>query len=143
MSFDLKLQNGDLVLNNGDFDKVVNSDKLIQDILKIALTDIGSNIMFPWYGSSVSKSLIGNVLPTNITLQIAQNQLQNSIENLQNLQNIQIKAYQPVTAEELINGIVDISVNRNSVDLRLFDITIKVLTKSFKTVDATFTASNI
>src|ERR1039458_5609818 len=39
MSFDLKLINGDLVIQNGELQTVTNSEKLIQDILKICLTE--------------------------------------------------------------------------------------------------------
>ena len=41
MSFDLKITNGDLVINNGLLTIVVDSEKLIQDILKICLILIG------------------------------------------------------------------------------------------------------
>ena len=54
MSFDLKIINGDLVIKNGQLTTVVDSEKLIQDILKICLTEAGSNPMQPWYGSSIS-----------------------------------------------------------------------------------------
>ena len=35
MSFDLKLFGGDLVIKDGDFDVVEDSDKLVQDVLKL------------------------------------------------------------------------------------------------------------
>lgn len=143
MSFDLKLKYGDLLLNNGDFTQVTGTNKLAQDILKICLTEMGSNPSFPWYGSSINKSLIGSYLPNNITLQVAQSQLQNAIENLQKLQVIQFNSFQNVSASELISGIADISIDRNKIDPRVFIVSIKILTKSFETVDATFNVTNI
>ena len=59
MSFDLKLKYGDLLLSNGDFKQVTGTDKLVQDILKICLTEMGANPLLPWYGSGINKSLIG------------------------------------------------------------------------------------
>ena len=103
MSFDLKITNGDLVLENGDFKIVQDSEKLIQDILKMALTEAGSNPLYPWYGSFISRSIIGSSLDVGITFQIAQSQLQNSIENLKNLQVAQLKSGQKVSADEQIN----------------------------------------
>ena len=143
MSFDLKVKYGDLLLSNGDFKQVTGTDKLVQDILKICLTEMGSNPLFPWYGSNINKSLIGSYLPNNITLQIAQSQLQNAIENLQKLQVIQFNSFQNVSASELISGIADISIDRNKIDPRVFIVSIKILTKSFETVDATFNVTNI
>jgi hypothetical protein len=143
MSFDIKLQNGDVVLSNGDIKQVVDTEKLVQDILKITLTDIGSNPLYPWYGSSVSKSLIGSALPSNITLQIAQSQLQNSIENLKKMQSIQFNSYQKTTPDELISGILDILIDRNKRDLRLFTVNIRVLTQGLKPVQTSFNVTNI
>ena len=143
MSFDLKLKYGDLLLSNGDFKQVTGTDKLVQDILKICLTEMGANPLLPWYGSGINKSLIGSYLPNNITLQIAQSQLQNSLENLKKMQTAQFNSFQKVNADELIGGISDISIDRNKIDPRIFVVSIRILTKSFKTVDATFNVTNI
>lgn len=143
MSFDLKVKNGDLVLDRGDLRTVVDSEKLIQDLLKIALTSAGSNPLQPWYGSYISRSLIGSPLSTNIILQVAQSQLQNSIENLRTLQQQQVKSFQIMTPDEQINSIMDISINRNNSDPRLFDVVIKVLSKGFKPITTAFTVDTI
>lgn len=143
MSFDLKVKNGDLVIDQGDLRIVQDSEKLIQDILKMALTNAGSNPLFPWYGSFISRSLIGSSLDIGITFQVAQSQLQNSLENLKNLQAAQAKNGQKVSADEQINSILDISINRNKTDPRQFDVKIKVLSKGFKPIAAAFTVSTI
>lgn len=143
MSFDLKIKNGDLVLDRGDLRTVVDSEKLIQDLLKIALTTAGSNPLHPWYGSFISRSLVGSPLTTNIILQVAQSQLQNAIENLRTLQQTQIKSFQRVTPDEQINSILDISIIRNASDPRLFDVRIKVLSKGFKPITTAFTVDTI
>lgn len=143
MSFDLKIRNGDLVLDRGDFKTIVDSEKLIQDILKIALTTAGSNPMHPWYGSYVSRSLVGSGLSTDIIFQLGQTQLQNALEILKSLQDAQVKQFQRVSPDEQINSISDISINRNIQDPRLFDVIIKVVSKGFKPVTTVFRVSTI
>lgn len=143
MSFDLKVISGDLVLNNGDFRTVVDSEKLIQDILKIALTTAGSNPLQPWYGSFISRSLIGSPLSSSITVQVAQTQLQNALENLMTLQRQQVKSFQMVTPDEQINSIMDISIVRSTSNLTLFTVQIKVLNKGYKPITTAFTVNTI
>lgn len=143
MSFDLKVKNGDLVIEGGDFKKIVDSEKLTQDILKIALSPVGSNPSHPWYGSYLSKSLIGSGLSTDIIFQFGQSQLQNALENLKSLQESQIRNFQDVSANEHIGAILDISLNRSTTDPRLFDVLIKVITKGYKSATTGFTISTI
>lgn len=139
MSFDLKIINGDFVIKNGDLDTITGQNKLIQDILKICLTTAGANIFQPWYGSFVSKTLIGSAFDTDITNSIATNQLQNSIENLKKLQQLQLSdTLQQITPDEHIAGITKIEVTRNTIDPRLFDVMVKVLSRAFKTTVASF-----
>jgi hypothetical protein len=139
MSFDLKIINGDFVIKNGDLDVVTGQNKLIQDILKICLTTAGANIFQPWYGSFVSKVLIGSTFDTDMTNSITTNQLQNSIENLKKLQQFQASdTLQQVTPDEHIASITKIEVTRNTIDPRLFDVMVKVLSRAFKTTVASF-----
>ncbi len=141
MSFDLKIAGGDFVIKNGDLQKVVDTEKLIQDILKICLTTAGSNPVHPWYGSHISKTLVGSVLDNPMLVQIAKSQLNSALENLKNLQNLQLKSFQRMSAEEQIASIMDISVQRNQLDPRLFDIRISVVSKSLKPVSTDFTVT--
>jgi len=143
MSYDLKISNGDLVLQSGDFKTVRDGDKLLQDILKICLTTAGSNILQPWYGSFISRSLIGSALSTSVVLQVGQSQLQNAIENLRSLQAAQVKSFQRVTPDEQIGAIQDISIVRSPVDPTTFTVSVKVLSKGFRPITATFDVSPI
>jgi hypothetical protein len=142
MSFDLQVTNGDLVLVNGDLGTVTGSNKLVQDLLKIALTTAGANVLQPWYGSLISRTLIGSFLNSDITVSVAQNQLQNAIENLQNLQNIQVSSGQKMDPAEQIAFISNISIVRNTVDPRLYSVTINVISRAFGKVTASFTVNN-
>lgn len=139
MSFDLKIKNGDLTVKNGDLDIVRGTEKLQQDLLKVAITPVGANPLAPWYGSYISKTLIGNYLDSDFVISSAQTQLQNAIETLKTLQVQQAtQTFQNVSPDELIGAIIDISVNRNNIEPRLFDVIIKVVSKSFKRVNAGF-----
>jgi len=143
MSFDLKITNGDLVLNSGDLQTVVDSEKLIQDILKICLTTAGSNPLNPGYGSFISRTIVGNPLHTSILVQIAKSQLTSALQNLQTLQGLQVQSFQRVSADEQLAAILDICVIQNTTDPRLFTVTIQVLTKGMKPITTAFRVSTI
>lgn len=143
MSFDLQVIAGDLVLQNGDLVTITGKNKLIQDVLKICLTEVGALPYAPWYGSFISKSLIGSSLDTDIILNVAKNQLQNSLENLQKLQELQVNnVNQKVTPDELIAGIGAINIERNQVDPRLFTVDVSIVNKTFSKASASFTVNN-
>jgi len=143
MSFDLKLINGDFSLKNGQLETAVDSEKLIQDILKICLTPAGANPLHPEYGSFVSKTLIGSSLDPSIIIQIGKNQLSNCLENLKRLQDMQVKSFQRVTADEQISAISNISVEISEVDPRLINVSIRVISKGLKPLTARFKINTI
>lgn len=141
MSFDLKISGGDLVISSSKIEIVEDSDKLIQDILKICLTPIGANKLNAWYGSPVSKTIIGSSLDRNMLLTVGKSQLQNAIENLQSLQKLQVKSYQSVSANEHISSILSISINSSNYDSRLFEVFISILSKGFRAIKTSFRVS--
>lgn len=143
MSFDLKVSDKDLVIKNGSLQTVVDSEKLIQDILKICLTTAGSNPLHPGYGSYISRTLVGSPLYTSVLVQIGKSQLNSALENLRTLQETQVKSFQRVSADEQISAILDISIIRNEIDPRLFSVRIKALSKGFKPITTAFRASTI
>lgn len=138
MSFDLRILEGDLVIGkDGDLSKVEENDKLIQDILKIALTPLGSNVFHAWYGSPITQSLIGSGFDMEFTTSVASSQLRNSLEALQKLQKKQA-SYQQVTPGEQIAALADVRIERNIVDPRYFSVFIKALTNALTTVYTNF-----
>lgn len=143
MSFDLKITNGDLVIKNGQLQTVIDSEKLIQDILKMCLTTAGSNPLHPGYGSFISRTLVGSPLYTSVLVQIGKSQLNSALENLRTLQEIQVKSFQRVSADEQISAILDISIIRNEVDPRVFSVRIKALSKGLKPITTAFRVSTI
>lgn len=143
MSFDLKLINGDLSIKNGDLQTAIDSEKLIQDILKICLTSAGSLQLHPWYGSFLSRAIIGNPDPTATLAQIAKSQLHSALENLKTLQDLQVKNFQRVSADEQIASVSDISVFRSQIDPRLFNVTVTVISKGLKPITTRFSVNTI
>lgn len=143
MSYDIKLNRGDLVINNGDLQTAVDSEKLIQDILKICLTSAGSNPLHPWYGSFITRSVVGSAMDTNMLIQIGKSQLTTALENLKNMQDFQFKSFQDITGDEHLGAILDIIITRNIRDSRFFDVKIKALTKGLKPISTSFTVSAI
>lgn len=143
MSFDLKISKGDLVILNGRLQTVVDSEKLIQDILKMCLTTAGSNPIHPWYGSFISRTIIGNPNYSSILVQIGKSQLTTALQNLKELQDLQVKSYQRVSADEQISAIRDISIYRDEVDPRLYNVQVSVISKGLKPITTAFRISTI
>jgi phage baseplate assembly protein W len=143
MSFDLKISGGDLVIKNGQLQSVIDSEKLIQDILKICLTTAGSNPIHPWYGSFISRTIVGNPNYNSMLIQIGKSQLNTALQNLKDLQDLQVKSFQRVSADEQIAAIQDISININNIDPRLFDVSVRVVSKGLKPVSTSFRISTI
>jgi len=138
VSFDLKIKNGDIRMgSNGDLDKIQDVEKLVQDILKLLMTEIGSNPFNPWYGSSLSQSMIGSGFDGNFLTTLAEGQIRSGLETIMALQREQ-SAQQKVSAGELLASIKGINVQRNQTDPTFFTITLEILTKSLKVVPVTF-----
>lgn len=143
MSYDIKIKNGDLALENGDLKKVVDSEKLIQDILKLCLTTAGSNPLFPAYGSLLSRTIVGSAHDTSMLEEMSRSQLSSALDSFKNLQNIQIKSLQRMSSDEQLGAILDIAVYRDSVDYRIFNVKIKAVTKGLKPITTAFRVSTI
>lgn len=141
MTFDLRLKEGDLSIKNGDLEIVTGKDKLIQDILKIAITPAGANPYALWYGSFIAKTLIGAYLADDIIVESSQSQLQLAISTLQRMQVQQVQEFRRLSSDEQIASILAITVDRNQVDPRLFSVSISVLNRAFKKVEASFNVS--
>ena len=138
MSFDLRILAGDLEIGaDGDLGKVEDTEKLIQEILKVAHTPLGSNLFYPWYGSPISQSLIGNALDMEFVSSVASSQLQSSLENLQRLQQKQALE-QRVTPFEQLAAVKNVTITRNQADPRFFLVVIDVVTRALSTVTTQF-----
>lgn len=136
MSYDFKITNGDWAIgSDGDVQKVENTDKLIQDALKIVIFPLGKNIFFRWYGSPVSKTLVGTPFDMEFVSTTASSQLMTALETLQKLQIEQAKR-QRVTPFEQIAAVQRVIIERNRVDPRYFSVIAKLATRALTTVQA-------
>ena len=138
MSFDLQIKNNDIsVSSTGDVNIVVNTDKLIQDVIKILLTSQGTNKFYRWYGSTIAKRVIGEVLGPYYTKVEMTRAIEDSLNNLMKLQQAQA-LYQDTSASETLSGINYIDIVREDSDPRLYSIIVSVLTKKLTAVETTF-----
>jgi preprotein translocase subunit SecB len=138
MSFDLQVVGGDLVISNGDFSIVQQSTKLAQDILKICLTTAGSNPIYPWYGSFISRTLVGNPNQVSMLAQIGKSQLTIALNNLKQLQAIQAQSFQRMSPDEQLAAIVNISITQNQINPTLFKVVIQVLSNGLSKITTNF-----
>lgn len=102
---------------------VENENLLYQSCLKILLTELKSNIYFPWYGSSLT-SLIGGKVLGGSQAGIRQS-VSNALNTFQNLQNTQSK-YQRITARERLFAVDNVSVTPSPNDPTTFLIEVSV-----------------
>ncbi len=139
MSFDLKLYNGKLSLKDGKLETVSDSDKLLQDILKMLFTKVGANPLSAWYGSYLTQSVIGQAnIDPQLTQAVAQTQISQSLSMLKKLQDQQFNTFQNVVPAEQIAGIQNVSVALDANDPRRYIVSIVVISKDRKEVKTTF-----
>lgn len=141
MSYDLKIISGDLVIKDGDLKIVTGTEKLVQDLLKILLTPVGANPSFSWYGSYVSKNLIGMTIDPDLVQAHGESQVRSALTNLMNLQKLQANSFQRVDPSEHIAGISNLSIKQNDINPTLYEVTVKVLTKALTQVETNFAVS--
>lgn len=135
MSFDLRLLDGDLVLNkDGSLDIVTDTEKLIQDGIKMLITPVGGNKLHQWYGCMINKFLIGNVFDTDFSFEVAKQQIRNALENLMMWQRQQSKI-QNLSPAETIVQIQNIYVNTNNKDKRYVDVKVYIISGELKPIE--------
>lgn len=138
MSYDFKLENGDLVLDsNGDLTAISDNDKLIQDLLKLLMTPISGNKMFPWYGSDVSGILIGSNYDLGFNKDVASEHIRSALDNIKSLQQEQAKS-QYISPAETIVAVKDIYINTNATDQRAIEVKVTVITGALTKTDVRF-----
>jgi len=131
MSYDLKLQNGDIpILSSGTPDIVRDANKLIQDVLKMLFTPTGESTVHPWYGTPLLSRAVGNSFDTEILAAEIQTAVQYGLNNLITLQQLQQQDNQFLTPREQISEIRDIRSELDPVDQRKLVVTIEVISKS-------------
>ena len=139
MSFDIKLTNGDIVLDTeGDVQTVANEFKLIQDVLKMLFTATGDNVLHPWYGTPLLSRVIGQSYDLELLQAEIQSGIEYGINNLTTLQGLQERDNQFVTPRELIASLEDVGAIIDEIDPRKLAITVKIRARSNETISETF-----
>ena len=129
MSFDLALERGDIKISaDGSMKTVSGNAKLRQDIIKILLTELGSNKFHPKYGSYIGALQIGHYADAKLISLDLESSARKAIKKLMCLQRYKA-GKQNMTPGELIVDILKVSVARDQVDPRLYNIFVSVLTK--------------
>ncbi len=129
MSFDLKLEGGDIKIDSsGKLVVVFDNEKLTQDIIKILLTKKGDNKYHYDYGSDVGILKVGSVIDNDLLQLDLTSAAESAIRKLMSLQKIQARG-QHISAGEVIADILNISIERDNADPRMFNIFISVLTQ--------------
>jgi len=138
MSFDFKLENGDIQLSNEkDLDIVVDNEKLLQDLLKILVTPLGGNKAHSWYGSNIGEIQVGGVFDLDFSLESSSAQARSATENLMRMQISQAQT-QILSPAETITAIRDVYINTNNQDSRVLEVKVSVLTSALTVVTARF-----
>ena len=142
MSFDLRISNRDIIIgSNGDLQKVSDSDKLVQDILKIALTQLGGNPFFPWYGSPLSSSSIGTILNYEMIASINSDQLRQCLQKIQTMQFEQIQQGQSLSAAEQLAAIKAVQIRRSVSNPTIYNVSIEAYSKALTPISTSFDIS--
>jgi hypothetical protein len=139
MSFDLKIVKGDIFIErDGSIKTVFGNEKLRQDIVKILLTKIDENKYHSSYGSNLGIIQVGNVQDETFLKQDLANSAQDAIKTLMSLQRVQAKS-QYLSPSETIVDIKSIDIKRDTIDPRMYNIFISVLTQELDSITESIT----
>lgn len=113
---------------------VEDNNLLYQSCLKIILTELRSNIYYPWYGANLASSIGTKALSgSQIAIQQA---IRTALTNFQNLQASQAN-FQRVTAKERLYSIDRVVCTQSPVDQTVFLVDVQVRCYSNETVNIT------
>lgn len=134
MSFDLKIVKGDIAISrDGRLDVVTGNSKLKQDIIKIMLTDLGENKYHPSYGSATGALQVGSVLDAEMMSLDLSASAEQAVRKIMSMQRSQSRR-QFLSPSEVILDVANVSVERDQVDPRLYNIFISVITEQLDNI---------
>jgi len=113
---------------------VKDENLLYQSCLKIVLTELKSNIYYPWYGSAISSSIGSKANPS--TANDIQQSIRTALANLQNQQALQSK-YQRISPKERLYSIDNVGVRPSPQDPTVFLVDVTVRNYSFEPINIT------
>lgn len=118
----------------GDARMVSDNNLLYQMCLKVILTNLRSNIYYPWYGSNI-KASVGTKAQSGSALAIQQS-VRTALSNLQNLQSAQSN-FQLVSPKERLFAVDRVQVTESEVDPTVFLVDVAVRSYSSDPVSIT------
>lgn len=113
---------------------ISNENLLYQSVLKILLTELKSNIYYPWYGSDITSSIGSKSNPS--TANQIQQSIRTALSNLQSQQNQQTK-YQIITPKERLYSVDHVGVRPSEKDPTVFLVDVVVRNYSFDPIEIT------
>lgn len=135
MSYDLKIINGDLLIDSdGDISIVTGNDKIFQEVKKIILTDVGENKFHPFYGSRAGRLNIGSIIDETFVASEIERSVKESMTNLIRLKDNQSRS-QTLTPSEVILSVDKVVVERDNLDPRMWSIFISITTQALDTAN--------
>lgn len=139
MSFDLKIEGGDIVIGqDGGLTTVFDNTKLRQDVIKILLTKLGENKFHPSYGSEVGAINIGHIPDQELLELDLQASVRDAVNKLIALQRSQSRK-QFLTPGERIVSLLDVSAQRDEIDPRLYSIFLTIQTGALTSISESIT----
>lgn len=126
MSFDLALSKGSLKIGpDGDLAKVRDNTKLVQDVLKVFHTPLGSDPFFLQKGSNITSQNIGHLVNKQFLTDRTTASAIKTLQYIQAVQKEQAKT-QTLTLGETIADLGEVSVSISEEDPRQFNIRLSV-----------------
>lgn len=113
---------------------IVDENLLYQSCLKILLTELKSNIYYPWYGADLVGQIGSKSNPA--TANNIQQTIRTALSNLQNQQAQQSK-YQRITPKERLYSVDQVSVRQAPNDPTVFLVDVTVRNYSFEPINIT------
>lgn len=128
MSFDFRIINGDISFDDqGRTELVRNNNKLVQAVLKLISTTLGSDPFEPSYGLGITSASLGTLTTANITQQKMESEITSGLEALQAEQQ-SLAQIQVLTPGEIIQNIDYVVVEQDETDPRQYNIFIELTT---------------
>lgn len=121
---------------------IQNENLLYQAVLKILLTDLGSNPFHPWYGTSI-RQRIGSKALMGVSSVLSED-VRQALSRYQALQTEQAK-YQQVSFKERLYSVQGVSVKRHQQDPTTFliEVTVQNASGTPVTLDIVYTVPEV
>jgi len=140
VSFDLRIENGDISFQNSQVEIVTNENKLVQSLVRILLTPRGGAKLRPYYGTNLGGVIAHPLIPDYIFITKIEDSIKEALDFLMYQQSLQAR-YQCVSPGEEIREILSVAVERSVVDPRQINVGIAIRAGSGDVVARTFTIS--